>query len=325
MGSRSPGSLPISRAVDAVVVLSDRLAERIRALALELEVVRLRQPIATERFVPGAPLPNRPRRALLLGNYLQGDRRAALVEAWERAGVQCSQLGSPTRSELEVLPAIAAADIVVAKGRAALEAMSCARAVYLYDQFGGDGWVTPENYPALEADGFGGLATPAPRTPQDLTGDLAAYRPSMGWVTNELVRTHHGVRRHVAKLLGALRAPGRGERPAPDALQEISRVERLRWRADMRADAAWRDYRTAWHPACSRRPGRWAAHLIESGGGDERAAVCIRQSARTSRGSRGGRSGRCRNRPLGHDLLRRSDRIRRGHRAGNRARASTAD
>ena len=65
--------------------------------------------------------------------------------------------------------AMRAADIVVAKARAALEAMSCGRAVYLYDQFGGDGWVTPDNYPAFEADHFAGQATPRtahPRRPR---------------------------------------------------------------------------------------------------------------------------------------------------------------
>ena len=51
------------------------------------------------------------------------------------------------------------ADIVVGKSRAALDAMACGRAVYLYDMFGGDGWVTPDTYAAMEADQFAGQAT----------------------------------------------------------------------------------------------------------------------------------------------------------------------
>lgn len=47
---------------------------------------------------------------------------------------------------------------MVGKGRALLEGMACARAAYLYDVAGSDGWVTPERYGAMEADGFAGQA-----------------------------------------------------------------------------------------------------------------------------------------------------------------------
>jgi hypothetical protein len=227
--------------VDAVVVLSDRVAARVRALALDVPVVRLRQPIDTRRFTGGARLPPRPRRALLLGNYLDGDRRAALVDAWRAAGVECLQVGAPTHAALDVLPEIAAADIVVAKGRAALEAMSCGRAVYVFDMFGGDGWVTAENYPALEADGFAGHATPTPRGVEDLAADVARYRPSMGWVNHELVRAHHGARRHAAQLVELLRGPRVGGERNLTALDEVSRWTRLFMHAEGRAMALWQD------------------------------------------------------------------------------------
>jgi hypothetical protein len=64
----------VSGALDAVVVLSDRVATRVGALALDVPVVRLRQPIATDWFSSGGSLPPRPRRAVLLGNYLEGSQ-----------------------------------------------------------------------------------------------------------------------------------------------------------------------------------------------------------------------------------------------------------
>jgi hypothetical protein len=216
--------------VDAVVVLSDRVESRVRALALDVPVVRLRQPVDQQRFAPAGPLALRPRRALLLGNYLEGERRAALVDAWAAAGIECVQVGLPEQLQLDVRPAIAAADIVVAKGRAALEAMSCARAVYVYDAFGGDGWVTPARYPALEADGFAGQATPAPRGPAELAADLAGYQASMGWLNHELVRTHHAARRHAAALVALLRdGPAVGREVT--MLDEVSRLSRLMFQA----------------------------------------------------------------------------------------------
>jgi hypothetical protein len=228
--------------VDAVIVLSDRVAERVRALALDAPVVRLRQPIDTRRFASTTPLPQQPRRALLLGNYLDGKRRDALVETWQGAGLECVQVGIQAHAAVDVMPAIMGADIVVAKGRAALEAMSCARAVYVYDQFGGDGWVTAENYAALEADGFAGHATPAPRGPEDLAADLAGYQPSMGPVNSELVRNQHPARQHAAQLVEVLRGPHAGEGRELAGLDEVSRLARLFMEAEGRAMSLWHDF-----------------------------------------------------------------------------------
>lgn len=225
---------PLPGVVDAVVVMSERVAARVRATAVEAPIVRLRQPIDTERFVPGPPIRDRPRRALLLGNYLHGERMRALVETWRNAGVECHQVGAYGSEELDVVPQIAAADIVVGKARAALEAMSCARALYVFDHYGGDGWMTPESYPALEADNLAGLATAGPRTRQDLAADLDRYHPDMGWLNLELVRTYHTARQHAAELVEVLRGPSPLRAAAPTGSAEISRLIGLLWRAEMR-------------------------------------------------------------------------------------------
>ena len=155
--------------------------------------------------------------------------------------MECVQVGIPADAALDVLPAIASADIVVAKARAALEAMSCARAVYVFDAFGGDGWVTADNYAALEADGFAGLATRGPRRPGELAGDLAEYASDMGWVNNELVRTHHSARSHIAQLLEVLRGQHAKNGRTIGWPQEVSRLARLFMHAEGRAMSLWRD------------------------------------------------------------------------------------
>lgn len=216
--------------VSAVVVASDRVAARVHALALAAPIVRLRHPIDTEVFAPRGPIRERPRRALILSNYLDGGRRRAVTDAWEAAGVECVQIGAPTQPELDVAPAIADADIVVAKARAALEGMSCARAVYVFDEFGADGWVTPENYASFEADNFAGQATPALRDPEE---DLADYTPEMGWKNRELIRQHHSARRHVVELVEVLRGPGTRHEQTT-AVGEIARLARACWDAERR-------------------------------------------------------------------------------------------
>ena len=107
---------------------------------MDVPVVRLRVPIDTDRLVPLGALHERPRRAVLLGNYLERD--VAVTAAWSGAGLEVERIGGSVQS-YDVATAVADADIVIAKARAALDAMACGRAVYVFDVFGGDGWVTP--------------------------------------------------------------------------------------------------------------------------------------------------------------------------------------
>jgi hypothetical protein len=219
--------------VGALMAVSDRCAERLRALAVGGEVIRLRQPIDTERFAARGAIRRRPRRAVLLGGYLGGERLEMLRTTWEAAGVECVQLKSLLAPEA----ALADADVVVAKGKAALEGMACSRAVYVYDQFGCDGWVTPESYPAMEADNFAGQATEAVPTPGSLRAALSDYKPAMGTVNRDLVALHHGARKHAYAVVEVMRglAP---RAPTPDLpLREMARLVRVQWATEGRAFA----------------------------------------------------------------------------------------
>jgi len=219
--------------VDAVVACSERMASRVRATTLDVPIVRLTEPINTEPYVDPAPLPERPRRAIILSNYLRGVRRNRLIDAWEAAGIEVVQLGKPGTLVLDPMPEIEQADIVVAKARAALEGMVAGKAVYIYDQFGGDGWITPDTYAAMESDHFAGLSNPVPVTAERLVTDLEAYHPDMGVMNNELVRNHHNARRHTNRLVEVLRGPH--EAPPPDTLAELARLARATHRAEQRS------------------------------------------------------------------------------------------
>lgn len=103
------------------------------------------------------------------------------------------------------------------------------------DWKGGDGWITPETYPAIEADGIAGSAGIATVDIAHLAEDLNCYSASMGPVNHDLVMAHHRAGAHAQELIGLL------ERlvdppPRPSApLQEMARLVRLEWRA--RGDA----------------------------------------------------------------------------------------
>lgn len=89
-----------------------------------------------ERFAPRGPLPPRPKSALILCNYAEeGPHLSAAREACARAGVRLDVMGKlvgrPCERPEEVLGRY---DLVLAKGRAALEALAVGNAVILYVQ-----------------------------------------------------------------------------------------------------------------------------------------------------------------------------------------------
>lgn len=217
--------------VAKVVALNDRVAQRMRSLATGVEVVRLRQPIDTERFAPRGELPLTPRTALLLSNTPSEDRFAMMEKACAAAGLELTRLGGVSGRTTDVRSALAAAEIVIGYGRSILEAMSMGRAAYVYDWKGGDGWITAESYPAIEADGIAGGAGAGTVDIARLGEELRGYSASMGPVNHDLIVTNHRASLHaqeLAQLLEGLAHPT----PRPRApLEEMARLVRLEWRA----------------------------------------------------------------------------------------------
>jgi len=220
--------------VSAIVCVSERVARRVRALALECPVVRLRHPIDTVRFSSLRELPERPRRVVALSNYLSGRRLNIAREACDRVGLDLQIVGGASKT-LATPAALAEADIVVAKGRAALEAMACGRATYVFDVFGHDGWVTPDSYAALEADGFAGLAHGAVVETDRMERDLRAYDQRMGPVNRDLILLHHRAQDHVQELVSLFRSLS-PRVPLPSGqLRELAHMARVSRQFQMQA------------------------------------------------------------------------------------------
>jgi hypothetical protein len=224
--------------IDAILAPSERFDAFARSFAVDVPIVRLRQPIDTEWYVPSEPPRRPPRRALLLSNALnEGPRLDALVETWAARGIQVVHAGSRD-SILDVRPAIADSDIVVGRGRAVIEGMACGKAVYVFDVGGGDGWVTPQTYPAIEADNFAGMATDVPIDRRRLAADLDSYDPDMGWINRELAVTYHSVRSQVQVLIEVLRGPAPKRADSASSAAALAVTARFAWRMQLRAMAA---------------------------------------------------------------------------------------
>jgi hypothetical protein len=217
--------------VGLVVALNDRIAARMQSYATGVEVVRLRQPIDTERFTPRGALPETPRSSLLLSNTPHADRLSMLEAACAEAGLELKRMGGLAGSTTDPRPALMGSEIVIGYGRSVLEAMACGRAAYVYDWNGGDGWMTPESYAAIEADGIGGRTGRTIVDATRLAEDLRGYDASMGPVNHDLVMAHHRANVHAQQLVGLFERLA-DQPPRPRApLQEMARLVRLEWRA----------------------------------------------------------------------------------------------
>ena len=226
------------------IVLNDRVGRHAAALAWKPEVVRLRQPIDTRRLRPRAPIGERARRVLLLSNYLGEQRLEILQNVCDELGMELVKRGATGTTTTTPADAIAAADIVIGYGRSVLEGMAMGRAAYVWDHAGGDGWVTPETYPMLEADGFSGAATDDVLDGERLRADLAAYGPRLGAFTFDLVRKHHSAVRHAETLVALL---GQAEVPLGGSdLETISLLVRAEARSSFRVSGFETENQRIW-------------------------------------------------------------------------------
>lgn len=212
----------------AVVVLNDRIRRRVEALAHHPPVIRLRQPIDLKRFGIRGGHDRRTYRALLLGNYLRGPTADVVTDACRSAGFEPVQAGVQATPSATPERLMADVDVVIGLGRCVIEAMASRRAAYVFGIAGGDGWVTADNYAALEADGFGGTATGRALDGAAIAADLAAWDPQMGWVNRQLA-ADHGVGPHAEALVDALGAHGAVTSAVPVPADELARLVRVEW------------------------------------------------------------------------------------------------
>jgi hypothetical protein len=229
-GDREDVWLPpqLAGVVARVVVFDDRTGERVRAAALPQQLVRLRRPVDLDRRVSRGQLPERPAKARV---QLDG------VSDYRRGLVQ--RVLADARVELDD-----DADLVLARGSAVVEALAEGRAVYVYGDEGGDGWVTPERYELLEADGFSGRAEPGATTFERLRAELDDYDASLGPAGRELAQAHDA-RTHAQELVAAFDEVKPRRDPVDAPLRELARLVRVEAASARNAQAHARAAKTA--------------------------------------------------------------------------------
>lgn len=251
---------------DVVVTLNDRVARHISAMANVPRLERLRQPVDVGRFSPAARSVSQLQRVLVLGNYVGGSSAKELEAACRQAGVEVSFAGTPTIVAERPEQVIAEHDAVIGLGRCIVEAMACGRAAYVFGIAGGDGWVTADNYAALEADGFGGLAGTGVVSGPQIAAAFNDWRPDMGVINRRLVGAHHNSLVHARALVELLNSLAEADgspvgasddvalsRTASAELARRTRLEHRTWVRFMTAVASLAEARTNLAEATNQR------------------------------------------------------------------------
>jgi len=217
------------------------------------------------RFTPRAPLPPRPRRALVLSNHARADTHLpAVVEACRRAGlpldVAGEGVGRPVAAPEDILGGY---DVVFAKAKAAMEAMAVGAAVVLCD-FGGVGpMVTSQNFDALRPLNFGFESLRDPLQPEPLLRELARYDPDDAALVRDRLRADAGLDRTVATLVDVYRAVIAEQAQAPATPTAGARAQGfLRARLYLEAYWAWRSLPAGQRAALQRLGGTPAVRHV---------------------------------------------------------------
>lgn len=215
---------PLARgACQAAVALNDRVASRLRA-APGLEVVRLCQPVDVLRLSRVAPTRRPATRVVVFGHDHGGEQLGRISRVCERLGLSVERAGGPERTTPGPEAALAGADVAIGIGRCVIEAMAARRAAYVSGVVGTDGWVTPDSYPALEADGFSGRATGGVLSEERLAADLAEWHPGLGEQGKDLAFANHDAAGHAAELVDLWRRLGAPPERPPDQAAELRRL-----------------------------------------------------------------------------------------------------
>ena len=231
------GQLPpqLTGSIGTLIVLNDRVGARCRALADRPDLVRLTQPVDLERFGRAANPAPRPKRVVVFGNQQGGPAYEAIRRICFELGLDVTLVGAhgqPTATPEIVLDD---ADVVFGIGRCAVEGMAARAAVYVSGIAGTDGWVTPESYAALEADGFSGRATDAVFEPARVEADLRQWDAGMGEQNGDLAYRHHDAAKHAQALVELWERSEGGSAAPSGAEEELARSAREQLRLETRA------------------------------------------------------------------------------------------
>ncbi len=188
---------PSSPSIRAYVAVSDATRTRVvDAVGVPpAEVITIPNFVDVRRFPPRTALPASPRSVLIMSNRATADGFAGeAARVCRERGLRVTMHGSDSGSPVADPSApLSEADVVVAAGRTALEAMATGCAVILADTWGMGGLVTPENFEALRRGNFGRQTSRGPCDHESVAAELDRYDPVGSRAVTRRVREEAGM------------------------------------------------------------------------------------------------------------------------------------
>lgn len=158
--------------------------------------------VDTTQFARRAPLPPKPRRALMFSNFARpGGYLDAVTKACTQLGLDLDALGAGTgtasRAPQDVLTGY---DVVFAKGRAAMEALAVGCAVVLCDFAGVGPMVSTADFDRLRSANFGFEMLTGPHDPEVLCEQIRRYDATDASAVCDRLRAEASLTRYATEL-----------------------------------------------------------------------------------------------------------------------------
>ncbi len=169
----------------------------------EDEISIFRNMIDSQKFCPWNKISHHPRKALILSNKIDKRRENVIRRACENLNIQCKFVGVRFgRINYALIPnCINEADIVFSLGRGVIETMLCGRIPIVFDCFGGDGMVTPDNMTEIMKFNFSGRKYRINYTVDQLVLEMKKYEQSHGDLLREMSIEHFSAEIKIGSLL----------------------------------------------------------------------------------------------------------------------------
>jgi O-antigen biosynthesis protein len=181
--------------IQKFICVSEECKESIISQGIAPEnVCILRNMIDTDRFAILRPINEKLQNALVISNHNSHEAFKKIRSACKELGIKISFIGR-WKSVFETEKEINKADIVFSLGRGALEAMSCGRAVIIYDYGGGDGIITEKNYSEIGKNNFSGRRYSIEYTTEELTDEIKKYSSLMSSINRNIILKNYNAKK----------------------------------------------------------------------------------------------------------------------------------
>lgn len=173
----------------------------------EKQVSVIRNFVDLERFKRRAPLPQRPRRALVYSNNLrQDDKLRDVLRACQSLGIALDVVGAKNGNpSAEPERLLSHYDVVFTKGRSAFEALAVGAAVILFDEAGAGPLVTTAELDRLQRVNFGLRTLAENGGSNGIARELARYDPNDAAEVTHRIRVSAGLEATLDNLLSLYR------------------------------------------------------------------------------------------------------------------------